>query len=41
LLVGIGELSPERFEEILQAGDRRRAGPPAPAHGLCLMRVNY
>jgi tRNA pseudouridine38-40 synthase len=41
LLVGIGELSPERFEEILQAGDRGRAGPPAPAHGLCLMRVNY
>jgi tRNA pseudouridine38-40 synthase len=41
LLVGIGKLSQERFEEILQAGDRRRAGPPAPAHGLCLMRVNY
>jgi len=41
LLVGIGELSPKGFEEILQARDRRRAGPPAPAHGLCLMRVNY
>ncbi len=41
LLVGIGELSPERFEEILQAKDRRRAGPASPAHGLCLMRVNY
>jgi tRNA pseudouridine38-40 synthase len=41
LLVGIGELSPERFGEILQARDRRRAGPVAPAHGLCLMRVNY
>jgi tRNA pseudouridine38-40 synthase len=41
LLVGIGELSPKGFEGILQARDRRRAGPPAPAHGLCLMRVNY
>jgi len=41
LLVGIGGLSPKGFEEILQARDRRRAGPPAPAHGLCLMRVSY
>jgi tRNA pseudouridine38-40 synthase len=41
LLVGIGELSPKGFEEILQARDRSRAGPPAPARGLCLMRVNY
>lgn len=41
LLVGIGELSPEGFEEILQARDGRRVGPTAPAHGLCLMRVNY
>ena len=41
LLVGIGELSPRGFEEILQAKDRRRGGSTAPAHGLCLMRVNY
>jgi tRNA pseudouridine38-40 synthase len=41
LLVGTGELSPESFGEILRARDRRRAGPAAPAHGLCLMRVNY
>jgi tRNA pseudouridine38-40 synthase len=41
LLVGIGELSPKGFEEILQAKDRRRAGSAAPAHGLCLVRVNY
>jgi tRNA pseudouridine38-40 synthase len=41
LLVGIGKLSPGRFEEILQAKDGRRAGTPVPAHGLCLMRVNY
>lgn len=42
LLVGTGELLTEGFEEILRAGDsRRRAGPTAPAHGLCLIRVNY
>ena len=41
LPVGIGELLPEGYEEILQARDRRRAGPPVPGHGLCLMRVNY
>jgi len=41
LLVGMGKLSPEGFEEILQARDRGRVGPAAPAHGLCLMRVNY
>lgn len=41
LLVGVGDLSPEEFEEILRAKDRRKAGPTAPAHGLCLMRVNY
>ena len=41
LLVGIGELSPEGFEEILRARDRKRSGSVAPAHGLCLMRVNY
>jgi tRNA pseudouridine38-40 synthase len=41
LLVGIGKFCPKGFEEILQAEDRRRAGPTAPAHGLCLMRVNY
>ena len=41
LLVGIGELSPEKFEEILRARGRKRAGSVAPAHGLCLMRVNY
>ncbi len=41
LLVGIGELSAKGFEEILRARDRRRASPPVPAHGLCLIRVNY
>jgi len=41
LEVGTGKLSPADFREILGAADRRRASPPAPAHGLCLMKVNY
>jgi tRNA pseudouridine38-40 synthase len=41
LLVGTRELSPKGFEEILQSADRSKAGQVAPAHGLCLMRVNY
>lgn len=41
LLVGTGELSSAGFEEILQSADRSKAGQAAPAHGLCLIRVNY
>ena len=41
LLVGTGELSPAEFEGILRSADRSRAGQAAPAHGLCLMKVNY
>ncbi len=41
LLVGKGELDPKGFEEILRARDRRRAGPTAPACGLCLVEVRY
>ena len=41
LLVGRGKLSPGDFKGILEAKDRSHAGPPAPAHGLCLLRVNY
>ena len=41
LLVGTGELTPEGFEEILRSADRSRASQIAPAHGLCLMKVNY
>ncbi len=41
LLVGKGALSPSDMKEILQARDRSSAGAPAPAHGLCLIRVNY
>ena len=41
LLVGTGELSLPEFKEILQAADGDRAVPLAPAHGLCLIKVNY
>lgn len=41
LLVGTGELSPEGFAEILRSADRSRGGQVAPAHGLCLIKVNY
>jgi len=41
LRVGSGELSLQDFAEILQAAQRSLAGPTAPPHGLCLMRVNY
>ena len=41
LLVGRGVLRAEDMRAILAAKDRSRAGPPAPAHGLCLAGVNY
>jgi tRNA pseudouridine38-40 synthase len=39
--VGIGRWKPEKMSEVLQAKDRRAAGPMAPAAGLCLMRIEY
>lgn len=39
--VGRGRLAPPRVSAILESRDRRRAGPCAPAQGLCLMRVYY
>jgi tRNA pseudouridine38-40 synthase len=41
LEIGRAAMEPERIEEVLRTGDRRRAGPTAPAKGLCLMRVVY
>jgi tRNA pseudouridine38-40 synthase len=41
LEVGRGKLPPEALADILASCDRRRAGPTAPAHGLCLMSVRY
>jgi tRNA pseudouridine38-40 synthase len=40
-LVGRGALAPNDIPAILAARDRAAAGPTAPAHGLCLVRVNY
>ena len=39
--VGRGKVDPRGFAEILASADRDRAGPSAPAHGLCLVRVAY
>lgn len=41
LEVGYGRLSPEDCGAILEAKDRKKAGPTAPAQGLCLMKVDY
>ncbi len=41
LEVGRGAYPPEHVQEILEAKDRRMAGPTAPAAGLCLMKVDY
>jgi len=39
--VGAGRILPQRVAEILEAKDRRAAGPIAPAGGLCLMWIKY
>ncbi len=39
--VGLGNISPEGFREILEARDRQRASATAPAEGLCLCSVEY
>ncbi len=41
LEVGSGRRSIESMTELLACGDRRRAGPTAPAAGLSLVRVFY
>jgi tRNA pseudouridine38-40 synthase len=41
VLVGRGQLSPQEFESFLLARDRSLIKRLAPAHGLCLMRVDY
>jgi len=40
-LVGWKEVSVEEFRVILEARDRSRVKWVAPAHGLCLLEVNY
>jgi tRNA pseudouridine38-40 synthase len=39
--VGVGRWPPEKVSEILEARDRRAAGPIAPPNGLCLMWIKY
>lgn len=41
LEVGYGRKKPEEMMAILDALDRSKAGPTAPAQGLCLMEVKY
>ena len=41
LQVGRGELTVDEFADRFAAADRSLAGPTAPAHGLCLMAVEY
>jgi tRNA pseudouridine38-40 synthase len=40
-LVGEGKWQPEDVKTALEARDRRKGGPTAPAEGLYLMRVDY
>ena len=41
LQVGKGTLKAQEIPEILESKERWRAGPMAPACGLCMMEVNY
>lgn len=41
LLVAQDKIKPEDIKEILKSQERKKAGPTAPAKGLCLLRVNY
>lgn len=40
-LVGDGHLNPQDIQNILEAKDRTKAGPTAPASGLYLSRIMY
>ena len=41
LEAGCKRLEPEQIIEALEAKERRKAGPTAPAQGLCLLDVDY
>jgi tRNA pseudouridine38-40 synthase len=41
VLVGWGQVAPQEFQGFLLARDRSLIKQVAPAHGLCLMRVDY
>jgi len=40
-MLGFGKLKPADIPEILESGDRTRAGKTLPAHGLYLVEVYY
>ena len=39
--VGLGKMTLDEFRSIVEAKRPGLAGPTAPSHGLCLMRINY
>lgn len=41
LLIAQNKIKPESIREIIESQDRKKAGPTAPAKGLCLLKVNY
>ena len=41
LEVGCGRMTVEEVRRVLESKERCKAGPTAPARGLCLMRVDY
>ena len=41
LEAGEGKIKPEEISEIINAKDRSKAGKTLPAHGLCLINVEY
>ena len=41
ILIGRKVKGPDFIGQVLHAGKRSLAGPTAPAHGLCLERVDY
>jgi tRNA pseudouridine38-40 synthase len=41
IYVGKKKLPAEQVKTILEACDRKVAGPTAPSHGLCLIKVDY
>jgi tRNA pseudouridine38-40 synthase len=41
LLVGEGKTDREGFRRILESGEREKAGPTAPPHGLFLREIKY
>ncbi len=39
--IGLGKRTPDTMAQLLESGTRQQAGFNVPAHGLCLVRVNY